>query len=430
MGSEILIVGLLIVINGFFSMAEIAIISARKNRLMQKAVEGSAGAAQALELAKTPTRFLATIQIGITFIGVLTGALGGATMAGQLGGAIGQIAGLAPYSQGLGLGIVVVAITFFSLILGELVPKRLGLIHAERTASALAPLMQGLSKISNPVVNVLGGLTDLIVFLFGAQPTNEAEVTEDDLKILLDQGAESGAIEESEQNMVERIFRLSDRSVSALMTPRMEIHFLDVDESDEEIFQKVANQPYSRYPVLEDSPDNIIGVVLTRDLLLQRVEKNKFDIRGALHQPLFIPESAPALDVLESFRATGAELGLIFDEYGGVSGLVSINDLLMAIVGDVFTPQAQQEPEAIQRENGSWLFDGMIRLDVLKDHLEIAELPNEAEGNYETLSGLMMTQLGRIPVSGDHFEWCGLRFEVVDMDGRRVDKVLVAPTAE
>jgi putative hemolysin len=430
MGSEILFVGLLVVINGLFSMSEMAIISARKNRLMQKAEDGSTGAAQALELAKTPTRFLATIQIGMTLIGVLTGALAGATMADQLGGAIGQIAGLAPYSQGLGLGIVVVTTTFFSLILGELVPKRLGLIHAERTAIALAPLMQGLSKISTPVVNVLSGLTDLIVFLLGGRSSNEAEVTEDDLKILLDQGTESGAIEESEQNMVERIFRLSDRSVSALMTPRMEIHFLDVDEADEDIFQKIANQPFSRYPVMQDSPDNIIGVVLTRDLLLQRVEKNKFDIRGALHQPLFIPESAPALDVLENFRSTGAELGLIFDEYGGVSGLVSINDLLVAIVGDVFTPQDLQEPEAIQREDGSWLFDGMIRLDVLKDYLEIPELPDEADGNYETLSGLMMTQLGRIPVSGDHFEWGGLHFEVVDMDGRRVDKVLVSPAAE
>jgi putative hemolysin len=252
-------------------------------------------------------------------------------------------------------------------------------------------------------------------------------VTEDDLKLLIGQGTESGAIEESEQNMVERIFRLSDRSVSALMTPRINVLFLDIDETDEEIYQKIATNPYSRYPVMQDTPDNVIGFVHTRDLLLQRIEGAKFDIRNVLRQPLFIPESTPALDVLESFRETGAEMGLIFDEYGGVSGLISVNDMLVAIVGDVFTPQDEQEAEAIRREDGSWLFDGMIRLDVLKDYLDIDELPDEAESNYETLSGLMMTQLGRIPESGDHFEWHNLRFEVVDMDGRRVDKVLVAP---
>lgn len=430
MVSEILIVILLILINGFFSMSEMAIVSARKNRLFQKAEDGSAGAARALELAKTPTRFLSTVQIGITLIGILTGAFGGATIAKQIGLELNKIPWLIPYGEGIGVGIVVVAITFLSLVVGELVPKRLALNNSEKMAISIAPFMQTLSKISTPIVNLLSGTTDLILHILGVHPTNEADVTEDDLKILLDQGTESGVIEESEQDMVERIFRLSDRSVSALMTPRTDIIFLDIDETDDEIYQKIADYPFSRYPVMEDGPDNILGFVQARDLLLQRIETAKFDIRNAMRQPLFVPESTPALDVLESFRETGAELALIFDEYGGVSGLVSINDLMIAIVGDVFTPQSEQEPEAIRRDDGSWLFDGMIRVDVLIDYLDIDELPDEAEGKYETLSGLMMSQLGRIPESGDHFEWENLRFEVMDMDGRRVDKVLVAPIAK
>jgi len=425
--SEVIIVAALILINGFFAMSEMAIVSARKNRLMQAAEDGNKRAVKALELAKTPTRFLATVQIGITLIGILSGAYGGATIAEEIGTELNKIPWLHPYGEGIGVGIVVLTITFLSLVFGELVPKRLALNSADKLAVSLAPWMSGLSNFSKPVVDLLSGATDLIVRILGVRPSNEAEVTEDDLKILLDQGTESGAIEESEQDMVERIFRLSDRNVSALMTPRTDIVFLDIDEPDDEIFKVISSNAYSRYPVMQETPDNIIGFVHARDLLLQRIEGKNFDLHGVLRQPLFVPESTPALDVLENFRETGAELGLIFDEYGGVSGLVSVNDLLVAIVGDVFTPQAQQEPEAIRRENGSWLFDGLIRIDVLKDYLEIDELPDEADGKYETLSGLMMSELGRIPESGDAFEWQSMRFEVVDMDGRRVDKVLVMP---
>jgi putative hemolysin len=426
MFTEILIVVLLILVNGLFSMAEMSVVSARKNRLMQKAVEGDAGAVRALELARSPTRFLSTIQIGITLIGLLTGAISGSTIAEQIGLELNKVYWLNPYGVEIGLVLVVVVITLITLLFGELVPKRLALNNPERVAISIAPLMQILTNISAPAVNLLSTMTELILRIFGVQQPSEVEVTEDDLKQLIGQGTESGAIEESEQNMVERIFRLSDRSVSALMTPRIDVLFLDIDETDEEIYQKIASNPYSRYPVMQDTPDNVIGFVHTRDLLLQRIEGAKFDVRNVLRKPLFIPESTPALDVLENFRETGAEMGLIFDEYGGVSGLISVNDMLVAIVGDVFTPQDEQEADAIRREDGSWLFDGMIRLDVLKDYLDIDELPDEAESNYETLSGLMMMQLGRIPDSGDYFEWRNLRFEVVDMDGRRVDKVLVA----
>jgi putative hemolysin len=343
---------------------------------------------------------------------------------------VNKVVWLASYSEGIGVGIVVIVITYLSLVVGELVPKRLALNNAEQVAVAISPLMQILSKITTPIVSLLGGSTNLVLHILGVRPSNEPEVTEEDLKSMLDQGTVSGVFEESEQDMVERIFRLSDRTVSALMTPRTDVIFLDIDATHEEIHQKIANHPFSRFPVIKDSSDNIVGIVQSRDLLLQRVEGPHFEIQAVLSQPLFIHKSTPALDVLESLRSTGVELAVIIDEYGGVVGLVSMNDILEAIVGEVFTPHGDYEAQAILREDGSWLFDGMIQIDELKDHLDIDELPNEDEANYETLSGLMMAQLGRVPVSGDHFEWEKLRFEVVDMDGRRVDKVMIATVKE
>ncbi|MRR30173.1 HlyC/CorC family transporter [bacterium] len=428
MVSEIVIVVLLILLNGLFSMSEMAVVSARKNRLVLKAEGGNQGAATALQLADNPNRFLSTVQIGITLIGILSGAFGGATIAEQIGLEINKIPALAPYSEGIGVGIVVIVITYLSLVLGELVPKRLALNNAENVAAAVSPLMKTLSKVTTPIVAVLSGSTNLVLRVLGIRPSDEPPVTEEDLRSMLDQGTESGIFEESEQDMVERIFRLSDRSISALMTPRPDVVFLDIDATHEEIHQKIARYPFSRFPVIQDSPDNILGIVQSRDLLLQRVDGPHFDVRNALQQPVFIPEATPALDVLEQFKATGSELAIIIDEYGGVLGLVSMNDILEAIVGDMLTPGAQQEAEAIRREDGSWLFDGMISADEVKEFLELDELPDRDEGNYETLSGLMMAQLGRIPASGDHFEWNNLRFEVVDMDGRRVDKVLVTTT--
>jgi putative hemolysin len=421
--SEIVFVVLLVLLNGLFSMSEMAIVSAKKNRLLQSAVNGNKGASSALDLAGNPNRFLSTVQIGITLIGILSGAYGGATIAKQIGWEINKISWLSPYSEGIGVGIVVIAITYLSLVLGELVPKRLALNSAEKVAAVVSPLMQTLSKISTPMVVLLSGSTNLVLRILGMRSSTEPEVTEEDLRSMLNQGTKSGVFEESEQDMVERIFRLSDRSVSALLTPRNEIIFLDIDAAHEEIYQKITRHPFTRFPVFKDTTDNILGLVQSRDLLLQRVKGPQFDIPKLLERPLFIPESTPALDVLENLRTTGAELALIIDEYGGIVGLVSMNDILEAIVGDAFSSHGTQEAEAIRREDGSWLFDGMIQIDELKDYLNIDELPDE--GNYETLSGLMMSKLGRVPQSGDHFEWKKLFFEVMDMDGRRVDKVLV-----
>jgi len=426
MSTEILIILALVILNGVLAMAEMAVVSARESRLEQSAQDGSKGAAEALELAKNPNRFLSTVQIGITSIGILSGAFGGATIAEKIAAELHKVAFLAPHSHWLGVAIVVVLITYLSLVLGELVPKRLALDHAERLAVAVAPAMHALAKAATPIVLVLSVSTDFVLRIFGVRPSAEPEVTHDDIMSMLDQGTEEGVFEEGEQDMVERILRLDDRGVSTLMTPRTNIVYIDVDATHEQIMRKISTHPFSRFPVKQHSPDDVIGYVQARDLLLQRVDGPSFDIRKALQPVLFIPEATSALDALERLKKTVADMAVVIDEYGGVLGLVSMNDILEAIVGDVASSEGEPEPEAIRREDGSWLFDGMILTDDLKDALGLDKLPDEDEARYDTLSGLMMAQLGRVPVSGDHFTWGGLRFEVVDMDGRRVDKVLVS----
>ena len=429
MSTEILIILALIILNGLLSMAEMAVVSARESRLEQSAQDGRKGAAEALELARNPNRFLSTVQIGITSIGILTGAFGGATIAEKIAAELQKVAWLAPHSHWLGVAIVVLLITFLSLVLGELVPKRVALDRAERLAMAVAPTMHALAKAATPIVLLLSASTDFVLRIFGVRPSAEPEVTHDDIMSMLDQGTEEGVFEAGEQDMVQRILRLDDRGVSTLMTPRTDVVYIDVDATHEQILRKISTHPFSRFPVKEHSPDDVIGYVEARDLLLQRVDGPDFDIRKALKPVLFLPEATSALDVLERLKKSVADMAVVIDEYGGVLGLVSMNDILEAIVGDVATSEGGPEPEAIRREDGSWLFDGMILLHDLKDALDIDGLPDEDEGRYETLSGLMMAQLGRVPVSADHFEWGGWRFEVVDMDGRRVDKVMVSRQA-
>jgi len=425
---ELLILLFLLIANGVFAMSEIAIVSARKARLQQWANEGNTKARAALDLANAPNQFLATIQIGITLVGILAGAFGSATLAKELAVVLNDLPLLAPYSQAISFGVVVISITYLSLIVGELVPKRLALNSPERIASAIASPMRGLSHLAYPAVRLLSISTDAVLRLLGIQPTAEPPVTEEEIRVLIDQGTRAGMFEAAEQAMVGRVFRLGDRRVSAVMTPRTEIVWLDRNASPEEIRRTIAESVHSRFVVAQGSLDNVLGVVHAKDLLARSLGTQAIDLFVSLQQPLFVPESMQALALLELFKQSGTHIALVMDEYGGIQGLVTPSDILEAIVGDLPLPGEQAEPQVVQREDGSWLLDGMVSVDEFKELLHLSDLPGEDQGLYKTLAGFVMMQLGRIPQAAHSFEWEGLRFEVMDMDGNRVDKVLVMPS--
>jgi putative hemolysin len=422
---EALLIIVLIIANGVFSMSELAIISARKVRLEQWAKEGNAKARAALRLISSPNNFLSTVQIGITLIGILSGALGGATVAKTLEKLLDTVDLLKPYSETLSFTIVVGIITYLSLVVGELVPKRLAMSNAERIACTVAPPMRFLANIGTPIVYLLSASTDALLGLLGIQPTEESQVTEEEIKVMIAQGAESGMFEEAEQDMVERVFRLGDRPIKALMTPRTEIDWLDLDAPFEETQRDVLDSGHSRFPVARENLDECVGIVDIREFLNASIHGAPIDLLKVSSPPLYVAETASALSVLEQFKQSGDRVAMVTDEYGGVEGMVTLTDLLEAIVGDLPSSDREGDPDAMQREDGSWLIDGMISSDRLKEILEVEDLPYEEERNYHTLGGLMMTYLRHIPNVGEHFTWQRIRFEVMDMDGNRVDKVLV-----
>lgn len=424
---EILVILLLTIVNGIFSGSEIAMVSARKVRLEQLADRGSRKARDALKLANNPYDFLSTVQIGITLIGILSGAVGGATIAQRLKIGFDAIPALQPYSEGISVALVVAAIAYLSLTIGELVPKRIALNNPEQIACNVARPMRFLSRLTAPIVHILGVSTDTLLGLLGIRPSDEPDITEEEIKVLIRQGAESGVFEEAEHEIVQRVFRLSDRPIKAIMTPRTEIDWLDMESTLEENLQEVMNSNRSRFPVGRGSLDRCIGVIRGRNLLAAQLSGQATNLEAILQPPLYVAESARALNVIEQFKQTGVHLGLVTDEYGGIEGLVTLNDLMEAIVGDLPSAENQDEPLIIQREDGSWLLDGLLDINDLKDLLEQESLPDETTGSFHTLGGFVMHCLGHIPQSGEHFEWSGLRFEVVDMDGKRVDKILVMP---
>ncbi|MEH1900930.1 MAG: hemolysin family protein [Nostoc sp.] len=426
---EILIILVLIIANGVFSMSEMAIVSARKVRLQQLANQGDAKAKVALKLAESPNHFLSTVQVGISLIGILTGAFGGATIANRLAIYVKRVPLLAPYSEPLSFGIVVLLITYFSLIVGELVPKRLALNNPEKIASIVAIPMQALAAIGSPVVFLLSASTDLILRLLGITASTEPQVTEEEIKILIEQGTEAGTFEEAEQDMVERVFRLGDRPVSYLMTPRPDIVWLDLDDSAEENRQKMVDSAYSRYPICQGGLDNVLGVIPVTDLLARSFRGEALDLTVGLRQPVFVPESTRGLKVLELFKQTITHMALVVDEYGVIQGLVTLNDIMSEIVGDVPSTDGQDQPQAVQREDGSWLLDGMLPVEEFLELFGMEEWQPDERGSYQTLGGFVITNLGRIPAAADYFEWQSMRIEVMDMDGNRVDKVLVVPKA-
>lgn len=423
--TEIIIIFLLILANGIFSLSEMSIVSARKIRLQQQAQAGDKGAQTALALAQEPNRFLSTVQIGITLIGILTGVFGGATLAEQISNALVGVAWLAPYSEALAVAVVVLAITFLSLVLGELVPKRLALNNAERLATMLAPLMSALSRLARPAVQLLSFSTDVVLRILRVKPSSEPSVTEQEVRQMIYEGTRTGVFEAVEQEIVERVFRLGDRKVSTMMTYRTDVVWVNIEDPVDETLDKIAISAHSRYPVRQGHMDTVMGIIQVKDLYALIRAGETPDLRTLLKPAMFIPESMTALEVLEKFRQQKEHLAVVVDEFGGVMGLVALGDVLQAIVGDIPTVEEEVEPQIVRREDGSLLLDGMLSIDELRDILHLDKLPEEEEGIYETLGGMLMAQLGRIPSTGDRFTWGDLSFEVMDMDGYRVDKVLV-----
>ncbi len=422
---DILVILVLIVVNGALSMSEIAVISARKERLQQWAEAGNVKAGAALKLANSPNLFLATVQVGITLIGVLSGVFGGFKIANDLAEWLSLVPALAPYSHTLALSMVVLAMSFLSLLIGELVPKRLALDNPERIASFVSPAMRFLAVIASPVVRFLSASTDLVLRVVGMRPSPQPPITEEEIKLLISQGTVAGVFEEAEQEMVERVFRLGDRRVGVLMSPRKRVIWLDLNDPPEKHRRVIAKSIHSRFPVCQGQLNNMLGIVHVRDLLVPSLVGRPFDLKAALQQPLFVLETMPVPKVLEMFKESGTDMAMVIDEYGTIEGLVTLKDILEAVVGDLPSVDEREESKVVQREDGSWLVDGLLPVDELKEMFHIKLLPEEKDGDYQTLGGFVMTHLKRIPSAGDRFEYCGLRFEILDMDGHRVDKVLI-----
>jgi putative hemolysin len=424
---EVFIIVLLILANAVFVMSEMAIVSARKVRLQFLANQGNSKARTALELANSPNQFLATVQIGITSIAILSGAFGESALSKIFTPIFASIPALEDYSALIASISSILIVTFLTLTIGELLPKQVALNTPERIATAVAIPMRLLSRITAPFVQLLAATTGLIVKLMGIQPSTEPEVTEEEIKVLIEQGTEAGTFEEAEQDMVERVFRLGDRRIGALMTPRPDIVWLDLEDSAEVNRQKMMDSRHSRFPVCQGELDNVLGVVNVSDLLARSLNSQPLDLTISLRQPLFIPESTRGLKVLELFKQTSTHVALVVDEYGVIQGLVTLNDMLVEIVGDIPSVDEQEHPQAVQREDGSWLLDGMLSIEEFFELFNLEDPGGEYRGNYHTLGGFVIMHLGKIPAAADYFEWDIFRFEVMDMDGNRVDKVLIVP---
>lgn len=422
---EIVIIIVLIVLNGIFAMSEFALVSSKRTRLKQLAEEGDTGAVAALELASKLTPFLSTVQIGITLVGILAGAFGGATVAEGLASHIRDVPVLAPYSNAISITLVVLVITYLTLIFGELVPKQLALNKAEVIASKVARTMLFLSTVAKPLVIILSMSTEAVLRILRIQKISGPPVTEEEIKIMLEEGTEAGVFEEAELSMIEGVLEIGDLRVESLMIHRSDIIALDLDDTVNENLQKMIISGRSYFPAYERDLDNIVGMVSVKDILAKIVESGEVDIRTNVTNPLFVPEAISVLKLLELFKELGVHIALITDEYGSIQGIITLHDILEAIVGDVRTIGEPLETPVVVREDGSWLIDGDTSIEKLKDILSVDTFPEEEEGYYRTIAGFIMYVLQRIPITGEHIEFKGLRYEVVDMDGNRIDKVLV-----
>lgn len=429
-GTELLFLLVLVACNGLLAMSELAIVSARKLRLQQRAEAGDVGARRALALANEPTRFLSTIQIGITAVGILAGAFGGATLSRELEYWFGTVPLLAPYREPLSFGLVVVGITYLSLIIGELVPKQIALANAERIAARIARPMELLSAVAAPAVWVVSASVNAVLGLIRVPPTKEALVSKDEVKLLIQHGTYSGVFEPAEQALLEGALGLGDQRVADLMTPRLRIVWLDVEDPPEEHWEKVAASSYTYFPVCHGDLSDVLGIVSVR-LLWERLTRGEpVDLRTLpLFTPTFVGDQTSALKLLEVFQSNEGELVLVIDEHGEVVGVVTQTDLMEAVVGDAMLFGKRRELRPLYRPDGSWLLDGLLALDEVKKHFGMVELPGQEEARYRTLGGWIFSDLGRAPKLGDALEWDGWRLEVIEMDGLRIDKVLATPRA-
>jgi putative hemolysin len=429
---ELLVLLCLFLVNGFFSMSEMAVVSSRKARLQQLLDEGHPGSAAALELANNPSHFLSTIQVGITIIGITSGAFGEATLSSDLADWLARtIPALAGRAEAIAVTLVIAGITVGSLIVGELVPKRLALVNPEAVASWAARPMKWLSAIVYPIVKALSATTDAILKLLGRGAVASPPVSEEEIRVLMEQGTEAGVFEAHEHRLVSRVFRLDDLRTTAVMTPRTEIVYLNLEEPMEALRAHIANSPHARFPVTRGDLDNIEGVIEAKALLIDLVCGEPLHLEKRLIKPLYIPETLNVTEVLAAFKKNRQRMALIVNEYGELQGLVTLNDIMQALVGDIGSVFETGESDIVRREDGSWLIDGGVSIDHFKEALGIEEvLPEEDTGSYNTLGGFVMLQLGRVPQITDRFEWGGLRFEVMDMDRNRVDKLLVSRPPE
>jgi putative hemolysin len=419
-GLEIVLALLLILLNGVFSLSELALVSVRRARLMVLERKGVAGATAALRLSEDPQRFLPTVQVGMTLIGILTGTIGGARLAARLEPVLMRVPMLAPAAGELSLLIVVLATTYLTLVLGELVPKQLALRQPEVVAARIARPLRILSQVVSPFVWVLGLSTSAVLRVFGKHRPKSHTVTEEELKALLAEGAQAGVLEIGEREMIERLLRLADKPVRAIMTPRNEIAFIDRTDPRRDIVQSLKGAPHSRFVVCEGSVDNVVGVIQAKDLLDRLLGGGDLSVTAALRQPMVVPDTISALDALERLKADPLGLALVMDEYGSFEGVVTAADVLEAIVGDASDTQPDTAPDAEQIP-GSVVVDGMMPVDELKDRLQLPDLP--AEGSYHTAAGLLLALLRRVPRVGDKVVFAGWLFEVQAVDGRRVERV-------
>ncbi|AOF81759.1 putative hemolysin [Methyloversatilis sp. RAC08] len=419
----------LILLNGVFAMSEIAIVSSRKARLIGLADDGNRGAQAAVRLHEDPSNFFSTIQVGITSIGILSGAMGETALADPLAAWLAGFPLIEPYARTIALSIVVVGITYCSVVVGELVPKRLALLAPESIASLISRPMVLLALIARPLVVVLSVSSNTLLRLVGARRTEEPPITDEEINVLMGQGAEAGVFHQSEQQIVSNVLRLDEQRVGAIMTPRKDIFAVDLDDPEEEIRARIADSPYSRVLVCRDGIEHVLGVLQTGSLLkrsLAGITIDRASIEALLTPPLYVPDTVSTAQLLENFRRTRKHLALLVDEYGDLQGLVTVNDVLAAIVGDISVEDINEAQEIVQREDGSWLVDGSTSVSKLKSVVGLEEeLPGEESGGFHTVGGFVLHVLGRIPVPADYFEMPGLRIEVMDMDRNRIDKVLV-----